>query len=277
MTYREAYVKGCRMLEGHLTENVETDAWLLLSAACGIDRNFYYMHMNERMGAEAEGAYEGFLKRRAGRVPLQYITGEQEFMGLKFHVSPHVLIPRQDTEILVEEALKRIRPGMDVLDLCTGSGCIIISMKKYQGQIRAVACDNSPQALAVARENAALNGVSVQFLEGDLFRPVEGMFDAIVSNPPYIPTGELAGLMPEVRDFEPRSALDGDADGLIFYRRIVNDAKNHLKPGGFLLFEIGCDQGKDVSELMRQAGYQDRNVIKDLAGLDRVVAGVLPQ
>ena len=198
-------------------------------------------------------------------------------MGLKFHVSPHVLIPRQDTEILVEEALKRIRPGMDVLDLCTGSGCIIISMKKYQGQIRAAACDNSPQALAVARENAALNGVSVQFLEGDLFRPVEGMFDAIVSNPPYIPTGELAGLMPEVRDFEPRSALDGDADGLIFYRRIVNDAKNHLKPGGFLLFEIGCDQGKDVSELMWQAGYQDRNVIKDLAGLDRVVAGVLPQ
>lgn len=277
MTYRNAFETGCRLLSGHGIGDAGTDAWLLLSAACGIDRNFYYLHMQDPLDPVAETVYEAFLARRAAHVPLQHITGEQEFMGLNFLVSSHVLIPRQDTEILTEEALKRIRPGMDVLDLCTGSGCIIISIKKYREQIRAAACDSSPQALAVARKNAKRNGVSVQFLEGDLFGPVEGTFDVIVSNPPYIPTGELAGLMPEVRDFEPREALDGDADGLIFYRRIVKDAKNHLKPGGVLLFEIGCGQAKDVSELMRQAGYRDRKVIKDLAGLDRVVAGVLPQ
>ncbi|MCI9377760.1 MAG: peptide chain release factor N(5)-glutamine methyltransferase [Eubacterium sp.] len=276
MTYQQAIETGYRLLLSHQIPDARTDAWLLLSAACGIDRNFYYMHMQDGMDSTEEALYQCFLKRRTRRVPLQYITGEQEFMGLRFHVSPHVLIPRQDTEVLVAEALKRLRPNMNVLDMCTGSGCIIISIKKYRQDISATACDISGQALTVAKENAALNNVPVQFLEGDLFEPVEGAFDMIVSNPPYIPTCELAGLMPEVRDFEPRSALDGDADGIMFYKRIVEGAGKHLKPGGLLLFEIGYDQAAAVSGLMRQAGYQGIEVIKDLAGLDRVVAGALP-
>lgn len=277
MTYREAVSMGSRVLKQHQIPDAKTDAWLLLAAACGIDRNFYYLHMEDTVEQKAQAVYEAFLKRRSGRMPLQYITGEQEFMGLPFHVNPHVLIPRQDTEVLVEEALKRIRPGMAVLDLCTGSGCIIISICKNCSDICAVAGDISQEALAVARENAKTNGVQVQFVQSDLLERIGGSFDVIVSNPPYIPTGELSGLMPEVRDFEPRRALDGDADGLFFYKRIVKDGKRHLKPGGVLLFETGCDQGQTVPDLMRQSGYQDVEVIRDLAGLDRVVTGVLPQ
>lgn len=277
MTYREALTAGSRLLEKYQIPDAKTDAWLLFAAACGIDRNFYYMHMEEAVADQAQEVYENFLKQRIGRMPLQYITGEQEFMGLPFRVNPHVLIPRQDTEILVEEALKRIRPDMQVLDMCTGSGCIIVSICKSCRDIRAVACDISVEALAVAAENAKTNGVQVQLVQGDLFEQIQGEFDVIVSNPPYIPTGELSGLMQEVRDFEPQLALDGDADGLLFYRRMIKDGKRYLKPGGFLLFEIGCDQGQAVSDLMRQAGYQDIEVSRDLAGLDRVVTGVLPQ
>ncbi len=276
MTYREALTAGCRLLEKHRIPDAKTDAWLLFATACEIDRNHYYMHMEDALDQNAQAAYEEFLKRRSGRMPLQYITGEQEFWGLPFRVNPHVLIPRQDTEVLVEEALKRIRPGMAVLDLCTGSGCIIISICKSCRDIFAVASDISGEALAVAAENAEANGAGVQLVQSDLFEHIQGTFDVIVSNPPYIPTEELSGLMPEVRDFEPQRALDGDKDGLLFYRRILEDGKRYLKPGGFLLFEIGCDQGQAVPDLMRQSGFQDIEVIKDLAGLSRVATGVLP-
>lgn len=277
MTYREAVAAGSCLLEQYQIPDAKTDAWLLLAAACGIDRNFYYMHMEDAVGEHAQAVYKGFLKQRSARMPLQYITGEQEFMGLPFHVNSHVLIPRQDTEVLVEEALKRIRPGMSVLDMCTGSGCIIVSICKSCEEIDAAACDISKEALAVAEENAKRNGVKVQLIQSDLFEQIQDVFDVIVSNPPYIPTEEILGLMPEVRDFEPQRALDGDKDGLLFYRRMVKDGKRYLKPGGFLLFEIGCDQGQAVSDLMRRAGYQEIEVVKDLAGLDRVVTGVLPR
>lgn len=277
MTYRETLAKGSRLLEENQIPDAKSDAWLLLAAACGIDRNFYYMHMEEAVDDKTQAVYKELLAQRTKRMPLQYITGEQEFMGLPFRVNPHVLIPRQDTEILVEEALKRAKPGMDVLDMCTGSGCIIISIWKSCTQIRAAASDVSEEALAVAAENAKKNKADVYFVQSDLFEQIKGKFDLIVSNPPYIPTKEISVLMPEVRDFEPRRALDGDGDGLIFYRRIVKDGKSYLKPGGFLLFEIGYDQGKAVSDLMRQAGYQDVEVKKDLAGFDRVVAGILPR
>ena len=229
--------------------------------------------MLEDVPKEQKEAYETVLKKRAEHIPLQHITGEQEFMGLPFLVNADVLIPRQDTEILVEEALKKAKPGMKILDLCTGSGCIIISMLKYRPDLYGTASDLSAAALRVAEKNAKINKVTPVFVQGDLFEPVEGAFDMIISNPPYIPTAEIEKLMPEVRKYEPFLALDGKEDGLAFYKRIIEEGYSYLNPGGYLLFEIGYDQGKEVSVRMEQAGYQGVKVIKDLAGLDRVVRG----
>lgn len=273
MTYAKAAAYGRTLLQQQEISDAQNDAWLLLAMVCQIDRNFYYLHAMEEMPQEQWESYQDLLRRRAEHVPLQYLTGEQEFMGHPFLVNPGVLIPRQDTEILVEEALKVAADGMTVLDLCTGSGCIIISIAKAVPGIAAVASDLSGDAVAMAEENARRNGVSVKFETGNLFEPLTGTYDLIVSNPPYIRTSEIAELMPEVRDFEPEMALDGREDGLFFYRTIIEEAENYLNPGGYLMFEIGYDQGEAVSELMRQAGYQEVTVIKDLAGLDRVVTG----
>lgn len=273
MTYQEALRYGqIRLIAAGVLE-VESDAWLLMSAVCRIDRNFYYVYGNEEMIKEQEKEYMALLEKRAERIPLQYITGEQDFMGLTFKVNPGVLIPRQDTETLVEEVLKAVTPSMEVLDLCTGSGCIAVSLAKFVPGAKVQGVDISPEALKVSEENARRNGVNVHFFLSDMFGQVEGKFDMIVSNPPYIPTGEIQGLMPEVKDFEPHLALDGKEDGLWFYRILAGEGKKYLKPKGTLMVEIGCDQGKDVSRIFKDNGYCDIKVIKDLAGLDRVVTG----
>ena len=273
MTYREAVACGEQRLKESGISDAKTDAWLLLANVCGIDRNFYYKNMNEAMADEDILQYEILLKKRKSRIPLQYLTGEQDFCGLSFLVSPDVLIPRFDTEILVLEAEKLLKPEMEALDLCTGSGCIAITLKKSVPGIFVAASDISLPALRIAKENAKRNGAIVRFVESDLFLKIDGRFDVIVSNPPYIPTGEIASLMPEVRDFEPKLALDGKEDGLSFYRTIISESRQYLKPNGFLLLEIGCGQGAAVSALMEQAGYREVEIIKDLAGLDRVVKG----
>ena len=274
MTYREAILLGESILQKAKIVDAKNDAWLLLAMACRINHTYYYVHMDEEMSQEQIREYQALLSKRAERIPLQYIVGEQEFMGLKFRVNSNVLIPRQDTETLVEEALKVIEPGMRVLDMCTGSGCIIISILKNTTNVDGAACDISKQALNVAKENARLNGVFVDFERSDLFEHVDEMYDVIVSNPPYIRSDEIPHLMPEVSVFEPHEALDGSEDGLLFYRRIIKDCRANLKPQGRLLFEIGCDQGRQVSEMMQFAGFSDVHVIKDLAGNDRVVSGV---
>lgn len=274
MTYREAILLGESILQKAKIVDAKNDAWLLLAMACRINHTYYYVHMDEEMSQEQIREYQALLSKRAERIPLQYIVGEQEFMGLKFRVNSNVLIPRQDTETLVEEALKGIEPGMRVLDMCTGSGCIIISILKNTTNVDGAACDISKQALNVAKENARLNGVFVDFERSDLFEHVDEMYDVIVSNPPYIRSDEIPHLMPEVSVFEPHEALDGSEDGLLFYRRIIKDCRANLKPQGRLLFEIGCDQGRQVSEMMQFAGFSDVHVIKDLAGNDRVVSGV---
>jgi release factor glutamine methyltransferase len=216
------------------------------------------------------------VKKRAERVPLQYITGEQEFMGLPFHVNSNVLIPRQDTETLVEEALKVTEPGMRVIDMCTGSGCVLIAILKNVHGATGAGYDISKQAIIVAKENAKRNEVAAVFERSNLFEDVpEEKVDVIVANPPYIPTGELAVLMPEVAQFEPHQALDGGEDGLDFYRRILARCGDYLNPGGHLLLEIGYDQGEAVSAMLRGAGYTDVCVVRDLAGNDRVVKGSL--
>lgn len=275
MTYREALKNGETLLCKGGISDAKTDAWLLLSWVCGIDRNFYYLHMQEDLEEEKQSLYEAALKKRTSHIPLQYITGEQEFMGLPFLVNPDVLIPRQDTEILVEEALKWLKPEMSVLDLCTGSGCIIISVLKNMPKVRGTAADISGRALLVAKENAKLNGVTPTWIESDLFFNIKESYDMILSNPPYIPTEEIKRLMPEVRDYEPNIALDGSGDGLLFYRNIISEGKRHLHPKGRLMFEVGCDQSEAVSALMAKEGYTQIETRKDLAGYGRVVTGVL--
>ena len=275
MTFREAMSFGEEQLNNAGVVDARNDAWLLLAFVCKIDHTYYYMHMEDVLSEVQQEEYQSVLKKRCERVPLQYITGEQDFMGLPFHVNPSVLIPRQDTETLVEEALKVVRSGMKVLDMCTGSGCILISILKHVAGVEGHGCDISKQALVVAKENAKLNNVSATFERSDLFEEVTDTFDVIVSNPPYIPTDVIHGLMPEVVEFEPFQALDGKEDGLHFYRKIIAEAKDYLNPGGKLLFEIGHDQGEAVSQLMKNWGFSEVKVIKDLAGNDRVVTGGL--
>ncbi len=276
MTYREAIVLGEKNLQQADIADAKTDSWLLLAMACKIDHTYYYMHIDEEMSEEQVREFEVLIKKRAERVPLQYITGEQEFMGLTFHVNSNVLIPRQDTETLVEEALKVIKPGMKVMDMCTGSGCVLISILKNAHDVEGIGYDISKQAINVAKENAKFNEVPAVFERSDLFEDVvENDFDVIVSNPPYIPTDLVATLMPEVSQFEPREALDGKGDGLYFYSKILEQCKNYMKPDGYILFEIGCEQGDAVSTMMRLAGFSEVHVIKDLARNDRVVMGHL--
>lgn len=276
MTYREAIVLGESILRKADIVDAKTDSWLLLAMACKIDHTYYYMHIDEEMTEEQAREFEVLIKKRAERVPLQYITGEQEFMGLTFHVNSNVLIPRQDTETLVEEALKVVRPGMKIMDMCTGSGCVLISILKNAHDIEGIGYDISKQAINVAKENAKLNEVPAVFERSDLFEDVvEKDSDVIVSNPPYIPTDVIATLMPEVAEFEPREALDGKGDGLYFYSKILEQCKNYMKPDGYVLFEIGCKQGDSVSTMMRLAGFSEVHVIKDLARNDRVVMGHL--
>ena len=278
MTYRECYEQGCRTLQAAGIEEAALDARLLLEAVCGTDRNDLLGHGEQPVAPEAEEKYLNWIRQRAEHIPLQQLTGEQGFMGLTFSVNEHVLIPRQDTEILVEEVLKELHDGMRVLDMCTGSGCILLSLLHYSNDCEGLGVDLSAEALEVAGRNVLKvltpeKAEHAHFLQSDLFEKVEGKFEIIVSNPPYIASAEVEKLMPEVRDHEPRMALDGTEDGLYFYRRIIEEAGKHLVSSGMLFFEIGYDQGQAVSELMRTEGYCDVQVVQDYAGLDRVVFG----
>lgn len=278
MTYRECYEQGCRTLQAAGIEEAALDARLLLEAVCGTDRNDLLVHGEQPVAPEAEEKYLNWIRQRAEHIPLQQLTGEQGFMGLTFSVNEHVLIPRQDTEILVEEVLKELHDGMRVLDMCTGSGCILLSLLHYSNDCEGLGVDLSAEALEVAGRNVLKvltpeKAEHAHFLQSDLFEKVEGKFEIIVSNPPYIASAEVEKLMPEVRDHEPRMALDGTEDGLYFYRRIIEEAGKYLVSSGMLFFEIGYDQGQAVSELMRTEGYCDVQVVQDYAGLDRVVFG----
>lgn len=273
MTLEKTLANGRQALEEAGIAEAALDAWYLLEHIGKFDRSYFYLHYQDEIEEEQLQEYLTLVKKRAERVPLQYITGEQAFMGLAFKVNSSVLIPRQDTELLVETALGVLQPDMRVLDLCTGSGCILISLLHYAKEIAGVGSDVSKQALITAKENAKANDVEAEWVRSDLFANLTGTFDVIVSNPPYIPTREIETLMPEIRDFEPVEALDGKEDGLFFYGRILTEGSGFLNPGGYLMFEIGHDQGEAVSALMKQAGYDQVRVIRDLSGLNRVVCG----
>ena len=282
MTYRSLVTEGGKLLQAAGVPEAELDAWYLLEylrkeRGSRSDRQWYLLCREEEADMEEEEGYRELIGRRAKRIPLQQITGEQEFMGFPFLVNEHVLIPRQDTETLVEEAMEKSGKGDRVLDMCTGSGCILLSLLKLVPGLSGTGADISQEALKVAVENGKRLQTEAFFLESDLFEKVEGVFDLIVSNPPYIASDEIGTLMEEVRDHEPIGALDGSADGLAFYRRLVQEGRDHLKSGGWMLFEIGCTQAEAVMELLKKGGFQEIYVKKDLAGLDRVVGGRKPK
>lgn len=276
MNYREAFETGKGALAAAGIEEAELDARLLLEEICGTDRNTLLVHGDRNVTEEELAQYKEMLEKRSVHIPLQQIIGRQSFMGLDFYVDENVLIPRQDTELLVEEALKELHDGMRILDMCTGSGCILLSLLKYSNDCEGIGADISEEALKVAERNRVQLGLeNAAFIRSDLFEAVEGKFDLLVSNPPYICSDVIDTLMPEVREHEPRQALDGSADGLHFYRRILADCRAYLKPGGMLLFEIGYDQGEAVKRLMEENGFLEVEVKKDYGGLDRVVLGTL--
>lgn len=339
MTLVQLREEGRLALEKAGVSDSAQDAQSLLLDAFGLDSVHFLLKKGDELEdsekmRQAVSRYRDGIRRRCERIPLQQIRGTQAFMGLDFYVNEHVLIPRQDTETLVELVLEEIGwrkesagpdrvsagtgsggfaagaeygslledaergglpvagSGVSVLDLCTGSGCIAISLAVLGRVASVTATDISEEALAVARENAGrllpaeagqegwIGPVpAIRFFQGNLFAalPVETVsFDVIVSNPPYIPTAVIATLEPEVRDHEPVLALDGEEDGLIFYRRITAEAGAYLKPGGHIYLEIGYDQGAAVSGLLREAGFEAVRVHKDLPGHDRVVSAVWP-
>ena len=273
MNYRKLYETGKDRLEKAGIQEAALDARLLLEEVCRTDRNTLLVHGDRAVTEEEETQFRIFIERRSTHEPLQQITGWQEFMGLRFSVTEDVLVPRQDTETLVEEVMRYLRDGMEILDVCTGSGCILLSLLRYSNGCRGVGCDISEKALAVAAQNAKELGITAQFIQSDLFESIEGRFEYIVSNPPYIRKDMIPTLMEEVRDHEPLIALDGGEDGLDFYRKITREATEHLYSGGMLFFEIGYDQGEAVKLLMEEEGYEEVTVSQDLAGLDRVVYG----
>lgn len=274
MEYEVLYRMGAEKLKGAGIEEAALDARLLLEAVCGTDRTHLLSHGNEHVTEEQYNCYVNYIKDRSLHIPLQHILGYQEFMGLSFVVTPDVLIPRQDTETLVEEVMRNLHDGMHILDMCTGSGCILLSLLKYSNDCVGTGVDFSEKALLVAKKNADALGLRAEFVQSDLFEKVTGKFDIIVSNPPYIPSKVIPTLMEEVRNHDPLIALDGREDGLYFYREIIRHAGEYLYPGSMLFFEIGADQAADVCRYMNEAGYKEVTVCRDLSGMDRVVSGI---
>ncbi len=270
LTLKEALAKAVDKLQQMEVPDADIDAWYLLSYVTGLDRAAFFLHGEEPMAEPDMIRYRDLVTKRGERIPLQYLTGEQEFMGLDFHVNEHVLIPRQDTECLVERVLPYV-DGKRVLDVCTGSGCIAIAIAKLGKPFIVHGVDISEEALAVARQNATELNASVELFAGDLMTKMDGQYDVIVSNPPYIPPSVIEGLMPEVRLHEPMLALDGGQDGLEFYRRIAGQAVTRLAPNGRLFLEIGCEQAAAVAEILQKQGYREVQVFQDLAGKDRIV------
>lgn len=277
MTYRELLSEGIETLQNEGIAEAALDARLLLEYTASVSRAWLLMHYGDPVDGGLKESYVNLIARRAEHIPLQQLTGSTGFMGLSFEVNEHVLIPRQDTETLVEEAMRELFDGMRILDMCTGSGCILLSLLHYSNDTKGVGVDLSEDALTVARRNAQLLDLEERacFWRSDLYEGLKDSekFDMLVSNPPYIREEEYAGLMPEVRDHEPYMALVAPEEGLSFYRRILEKAPQYLNRGAYVMFEIGCEQGEAVASMMRDAGYADVTVVKDLSGLDRVVRG----
>ena len=281
MTIIETINRASARLSAHQVDNARWDAELLLCQVLGRDRAWLLAHIQDQIDGQSLRLYERAIDRRAVREPLQYITGRQEFWGHPFKVTPDVLIPRPETEFVVEAALKAVSMAMSpvIIDLCTGSGCIAISLAKELLLAQVFATDRSEQALEVAQENARMNQVAdrIRFFAGDLFAPIEeldlrGKVDVIATNPPYIRAGDFAALQPEVRDFEPEMALIAGPLGIEIGAAIIQQAPSFLKQGGTLVMEMGMGQTAELSGIVNDSGnYRSLEIVKDLAGIERVL------
>lgn len=293
MTLENCLRQGINTLQSNNVSDADFDAFALLEYVTGVSKSDFFFKKSDEISDSCYERYIELIERRSKRVPLQHITNRQNFFGYDFYVDSNVLIPRQDTEVLIEKILEVIEANFNVeissdisiLDMCTGSGCIAITVYKElikRGfNIDATAVDLSKDALAVTEKNVenlvgikALNN-TFHIIESDMFSNINNnrSYDIIVSNPPYIPTRDIEKLEPEVRDYDPIMALDGDTDGLRFYRRIIEESSNYLNNNGFIAFEIGYNQGDDVKSLLEEKGYKDIHIYKDLGGLDRVIIG----
>lgn len=304
MTYNEAYLKGIQVLKDANISSPAADAGVLLCYVARCDRIYLFAHGDRIVDEGLLKTYYSALERRSAGCPLQYLIGMQEFMSLMFEVNQGVPIPRQETELLVETVITFCRSAgeipkdgapneenrisgnnsgnarrhISILDIGTGSGCIAVSLARYLPECRVTAIDIMPAALAAAKKNAQANGVAdrVHFIESNLFESIpEEKFDVIVSNPPYVRTEEIRSLQKEIREYEPISALDGGADGLLFYREIIKSSKAYLKTGGMLAFEAGYDQAADVARMLSGSFFKNVMTYKDLSGIDRVVTSIL--
>ncbi len=292
MTLENCLRQGINTLQSNNVSDADFDAFALLEYVTGVSKSDFFFKKSDEISDSCCERYIELIERRSKRVPLQHITNRQNFFGYDFYVDSNVLIPRQDTEVLIEKILEVIEANFNVeissdisiLDMCTGSGCIAITIYKELVKrgfnIDATAVDLSKEALAVTEKNVenlvgikALNN-TFHIIESDIFSNINNnrSYDIIVSNPPYIPTRDIEKLEPEVRDYDPIMALDGDTDGLRFYRRIIEESSNYLN-NGFIAFEIGYNQGDDVKSLLEEKGYKDIHIYKDLGGLDRVIIG----
>ena len=272
MTYREHYEAGAGRLAAAGVPEPAVESRLILEAVCGTRYGDLLAHGDRVLTGEEEERLEELMVRRCERIPLAYLLGECEFMGRSFRVTWDVLIPNPDTELLAEEALTLLHDGMSILELCTGSGCIALSLLSYTNDTKALATDISGKALKVAGINAERLGLSdrIELVECDLF-PGSAQYDMLIANPPYVETDVIPTLEPEVSIHEPVLALDGGEDGLCFYRRIAAEAGHYLYSGGYILLEIGDGMGAAVSGLLEENGYSDIHVIRDHQGKDRVV------
>ena len=271
LSYKEILTLGANKLSASGIEEADIDAWYLLEKVSGLSRAAYFLHSEDRIESDKAEEFLRLIERRSKRIPLSYVLGSRDFMGFTFKVNENVLIPEQETELLVEEVLKSCE-GKSVLDLCTGSGCIAISIGLLGKPDKVVGVDISERALSVAKENALLLNVSnVDFLQSDLFDGISEKFDIIVSNPPYIETEVIDKLQPEVSKYIPRLALDGDKDGLKFYRKITEYAPKYLNKNARIFYEIGYNQSREVSNILGGNGFTDIRVIQDYSGLDRIV------
>ena len=268
---------GAKMLTQAGIDEAELDARYILEYITGLNSAQYFIHSEDIIEKDKAEEFFRLIERRSKRIPLSYVIGTRDFFGLTFKVDENVLIPEQETELLVEEVIKHSE-GKSVLDMCTGSGCIAISIALFGKPSKVAASDISEKALEVARENAkSLKAGEISFIQGDMFENVTDKFDIIVSNPPYIETGEIDELMPEVRDYIPRLALDGDIDGLKFYRIISKEAVKKLNKNGRIFYEIGYNQSRAVASILLENGFTDVKIMKDYSGLDRIVMAKLSE
>lgn len=273
LSYKEALEKAYTLLKETGIESYILDSQVLLEEATGKDRIYFYSHGDKNISSENYNKFQILIKRRLNREPVAYILGEKEFMGLLFKVEEGILVPRPDTEIIVEAVLELIKDNAptEVLDLCCGSGAIGLSIKNYKPASLVTLADVSSKATQVTRRNAETLNLDVNVIHSDLFNKIKKSFDIIVSNPPYIKSEEISTLEEEIKNWEPRLALDGGLDGYLFYKRIIKESSSFLRPGGYLVFEIGINQDQDIIRFLEEANFESIEVKNDLSGIPRAV------